>query len=196
MTIKQKQCLLAYLGYYTGDIDGLWGRLSLEATERFQNNYGLGTDGIFGPNTENKIREVIASGEAPAVQEAPSAPEIGKTGTFWDDIRYFTREEFRCKCGGKYCNGFPAEPQEKLIRVADRVREHFGNPMMVSSGIRCPTHNANVGGVSNSRHLSGKAMDFCVSGFSAAMVLSYVQQQKDIHYAYAIDSNFVHMDIE
>lgn len=196
MTIKQKQCLLAYLGYYTGDIDGLWGRLSLEATERFQNNYGLGTDGIFGPNTENKIREVIASGEAPAVQEAPTTPESSKTGTFWDDIRYFTREEFRCKCGGKYCNGFPAEPQEKLLRVADRVREHFGNPMTVSSGVRCPTHNANVGGVSNSRHLSGKAMDFCVSGFPAAMVLSYVQQQKDIRYTYAIDSNFVHMDIE
>lgn len=197
MTIKQKQCLLAYLGYYAGEIDGLWGRLSLEATERFQNAYGLGIDGIFGPNTESKIREVIASGKAPIEsQDTPSTSEGSKTGTFWDEIRYFNREEFRCKCGGKYCNGFPAEPQEKLLRVADQVREHFGNPMTVSSGVRCPTHNANVGGVSNSRHLSGKAMDFCVSGFSAAMVLPYVQQQKNIRYAYAIDRDFVHMDID
>ena len=60
--------------------------------------------------------------------------------------------------------------------------------------LRCTRHNANVGGVSNSRHLSGKAMDFCVSGVPAATVLSYVKQQKDIRYA--IDGSYVHMDIE
>lgn len=197
MTVKQKQCLLAYLGYYTGSIDGLWGGQSQKATEAFQRDYQLTVDGIFGDGTAKRIREVIASREAPTEsQDTPSTPEGSKTGTFWDEIRYFDREEFRCKCGGKYCNGFPAEPQEKLLRVADQVREHFGNTMPVSSGVRCPTHNANVGGVSNSRHLSGKAMDFCVSGFSAAMVLPYVQQQKNIRYAYAIDGYFVHMDID
>ncbi|MGM9548963.1 MAG: peptidoglycan-binding protein [Faecousia sp.] len=25
MTVKQKQCLLAYLGYDTGGVDGIWG---------------------------------------------------------------------------------------------------------------------------------------------------------------------------
>ena len=39
MTIKQKQCLLYYLGYYTGAIDGLWGRKSREATQKFQETY-------------------------------------------------------------------------------------------------------------------------------------------------------------
>ena len=78
--------------------------------------------------------------------------------------------------------------------VAENVREHFGKAMPVSSGLRCTRHNANVGGVSNSRHLSGKAMDFCVSGVPAATVLSYVKQQKGIRYA--IDGSYVHMDIE
>lgn len=188
MTIKQKQHLLAYLGYYTGAIDGKFGPLTQAATEAFQRGYSLTADGRFGPDTEKRILEVIATGEEPK-----SAENI--TGTFWDDIRYFDRGEFACRCGGKYCNGFPAEPQEQLIRVADRVREHFGNPITVSSGVRCPTHNANVGGVSNSRHLSGKAMDFCVKGFSADTVLAYVSKQKDIRYCYAIDEWFVHMDI-
>ena len=188
MTIKQKQHLLAYLGYYTGAIDGGYGPQTQAATEAFQRDYSLTADGKFGTDTEKRIREVIAT------REEPKHPE-DITGTFWDDIRYFDREEFRCKCGGKYCNGFPAEPQEKLIRVADRVREHFGNAMIVSSGLRCPTHNANSKGVATSRHLSGKAMDFCVKGFSADMVLAYVRQQKDIRYCYAIDEWFVHMDI-
>jgi uncharacterized protein YcbK (DUF882 family) len=84
---------------------------------------------------------------------------------------------------------------ETLIRVADRVREHFGKPITVSSGRRCANHNARVGGVANSRHLSGKAMDFCVSGKSASQVLEYVQKQPEIRYAYAIDDSYVHMDV-
>ena len=196
MTVKQKQCLLAYLGYYTGELDGSYGPMTQAATEAFQRDYGLDVDGRFGPLTEARILEVVASGEAPVVAEnAATTENSSATGTFWDEIEYFTREEFRCKCGGKYCTGFPAEPEEKLIRVADRVRNHFGNAATVSSGVRCATHNANVGGVANSRHLSGKAMDFCVSGFSADMVLAYVHQQADIRYAYAIDGSFVHMDV-
>ena len=186
MTIKQKQHLLAYLGYYTGVVDGIGGPMTQRATEAFQRDYCENVDGDFGPETEKRIREVIATGEEPAPREGDS---------WWAEIKHFNREEFRCKCGGKYCNGFPAEPQEKLIRVADRVREYFGNTMIVSSGLRCPTHNANSKGVATSRHLSGKAMDFCVVGFSADTVLPYVKAQKEIAYAYAIDSMFVHMDI-
>lgn len=65
MTTKQKQCLLLYLGYYAGEIDGIWGNNSRCATEAFQRNYGLTVDGIFGIGTEARIREVVASGEPP-----------------------------------------------------------------------------------------------------------------------------------
>jgi hypothetical protein len=191
MTIKQKQCLLAYLGYYQGAIDGKWGRKSLEATEAFQNDYQLTVDGIFGPATERKIREVIATGEEPKKKE----PE--KTGTFWDEIKYFSRDEkgIACPCGR--CGGFPVEPEEKLMRKADQVREYFGEKIAVSSLVRCQEHNDELpGSVPNSRHLKGKAMDFRVEGFYSSMVLAYVQQLSGIRYAYAIDGNYVHMDIE
>lgn len=39
MTLEQKQCLLRYLGYYTGNIDGLWGQQSQRATIGFQRSY-------------------------------------------------------------------------------------------------------------------------------------------------------------
>mgnify|MGYP003304469701 CR=1 FL=1 len=81
----------------------------------------------------------------------------------------------------------PAEPNEALVRLADRVREHFGAPVIVSSGVRCITHNALVGGAVASRHMAGKAMDFCVKGKSASEVLAFVQSQKDVRYAYAIE---------
>ena len=157
MTLKQAQCLLAYLGYYDGPLDGLWGEKSQKATEAFQRDYQLTVDGDFGDATAQRTREVIASGEAP--QQAQDAT----TGTFWDEIKYFTREEFRCQCKGKYCNGFPVEPQEKMVRTVDEIRRRLGVPVTIvesgGSGVRCPVHNANVGGVANSNHLTGNAAD-------------------------------------
>lgn len=188
MTVKQKQCLLAYLGYYVGEIDAVWGTLSKTATLAFQEDHGLKADGLFGDATEKAVRAAVAADEG-------KKPTVNN-GTFWDEITYFDRSEFACHCGGKHCNGYPAEPQEKLIRVADRVRKALGGAATVSSGVRCSRHNSSVGGVSNSRHLAGKAMDFCIAGKSAEQTLAYVQNQPEIRYAYAIDSTFVHMDIE
>ena len=155
MTIKQKQALLAYLGYYNGPLDGLWGEGSKWATIGFQRAYmeRENVDGIFGAETEKRILEVIATGEKP-VDDKMSA-----TADWWKDIRYFTREEFRCQCGGKYCNGFPAEPAEETVRMADEIRRRAGVPLNVNSGVRCKRHNAEVGGVSNSLHTTGQAVD-------------------------------------
>ena len=188
MTVKQKQCLLYYLGYYTGNIDGKWGVSSTEATRAFQKDYGLTVDGIFGSRTEKKILRVIATGEAPKAN-TPLPVD------FWDEIVFFKKSEFKCNCGGKYCNGFPVEPEEKLVRVADKIRKKMGTAATVSSGIRCERHNAKVGGVPKSRHLSGKAMDFSVAGKTAEQLLAEVKKHPEIRYAYAIDKNFVHMDI-
>lgn len=185
MTLKQKQALLAYLGYYEGRLDGVWGEKSQRAAIDFQRSYMDSADGIFGADTEKRILEVIATGEQ-AKQDVP--PD------WWKDIRYFRREEFRCPCGK--CSGFPAEPEEMLVRLADRAREHFGAPAIVSSGVRCQTHNdALPGSAKNSYHLKGKAVDFCVRGVPGGKLLAYVKQLP-VHYAYKIgDSDFVHMDV-
>ena len=190
MTAKQKQALLSYLGYYDGPLDGLWGEKSQRATIDFQRSYmeQMDVDGIFGATTEKRILEVIATGEKPV------ADKMSSTADWWKDIRYFTRSEFRCPCGK--CGGFPVEPEEKLVRLADQVREHFGSPVIVSSGVRCQAHNDELdGSVKNSYHLMGKAMDFCVLGVPGATLLAYVKTLP-VHYAYQIgNSDFVHMDV-
>lgn len=191
MTMKQKQALLAYLGYYDGPLDGLWGDKSQRATIEFQRYYMAqeDVDGIFGAATEKRILEVIATGEQPVVKENLTA-----SADWWKDIRYFHRDEFRCPCGK--CGGFPVEPDENLVRLADKVRDHFGAPVMVSSGVRCQVHNDELpGSAKNSYHVKGKAMDFCVRGISGAELLAYVKTLP-VHYAYQIgNSDFVHMDV-
>lgn len=185
MNQYQKQHLLGYLGYYTGTVDGIWGPMSRKAAAQFQKDWKLKQDNTFGEESQRRIREIIASGEKP------------EPGDFWEEIRYFTRQEFRCTCKGRGCGGFPAEPSERLVRNAEMARIHFGKAAVVSSGVRCPLRNGELpGSASNSLHLRGKAMDFAVRGIGSAALLDYVRTLPQVHEAYAIDENYVHMGVE
>lgn len=44
-------------------------------------------------------------------------------------------------------------------QVLEPLRQHFGTPVVISSGYRCPALNQAVGGVPNSQHLTGEAAD-------------------------------------
>ena len=185
MTVKQVQHLLAYLGYYTAAVDGIWGSKSASAASAFQQDYGgLTVDGIPGGKTQEALKQAVAGG-MPEQQ-----PE-----DFWCQIRYWNREEFRCRCGGKYCDGFPAEPSETLVRLVDDLRQRAGRPAHASSGLRCSTWNVIQGGVANSRHLTGKALDFSVEGMAGSQLLSLAQSDPRTRHAYIIDGGWVHVDV-
>ena len=86
--------------------------------------------------------------------------------------------------------------QHGVVALADRARAELKGAGFVSSGLRCSQHNANVGGVSDSRHLTGKAIDLRIEGKSARQTLAWAQKQPEVRYAYAIDASYVHIDIE
>ena len=179
MTVIQRQCLLTYLGYDTGGVDGIWGNRSRKAAEAFQKDYDLAVNGEFGPEEEARIRRAVTE----------------ETDDWWADVRYFAPSEFACKCGGKFCDGFPAAMQKTAVRLADRARAHFAAPATVVSGLRCKEHNANEGGVENSQHLYGEAVDLRIRGVSSAELLAYIRKQPEVRYAYAINDTNVHFDI-
>lgn len=158
MTTRQIQDLLDYLKYGPLDNDDVFGNDTQEAVRKFQRAEGLSDDGIPGSLTQAKLLDAVAAGRVYKPQETASKPP-GKTGTFWDEIEFFTREEFRCKCGGRYCNGFPAEMSEDTVRCADEIRRRAGIPLRANSGLRCERWNAIQGGVKNSNHLTGHAVD-------------------------------------
>lgn len=193
MTIRQVQLLLSFLGYDAGAPDGIDGEKTQSAVRLFQAQEGLREDGIAGSKTQERLLDAVVQGRMYTRTE-PKA-ENG-TGDFWKDIRYFSRSEpyIACSCGR--CGGFPVEPTEGLMRLADRVRQQAGAAMIPSSTVRCRAHNAEVGGVANSRHLAGKAMDFSIRGWTSERTLALVRQQQEVRYAYAIDGSHVHMDIE
>ena len=140
--IKRRQRLLSFLSdaegrfYYDGPIDGIDGHGTQAGAEKFLRDYGF-------------------------TVEAATDKNVGGESDFWDEIEFFSREEFRCPC--PRCGGFPKEPDETMVRYADEIRRRLGVPVGVvdsgGSGVRCPEHNAEVGGVNGSQHMLGKAAD-------------------------------------
>ena len=195
MTLKQKQALLAYLGYYDGPLDGLCGEKSQRATIDFQRAYMEQTDvdGIFGTATEKRILEVIATGEEPI------ADKMSATADWWKGIRYFKPNEENICCPCPRCVGKREYPTEALMKIADSIREELG-PMVPSSVRRCQAHNDELSGsAKNSRHIIGKAMDFNCPKSTPAQIEACLTRRKnagEIRYWYRMSSGWYHFDIE
>lgn len=203
MTMTRLQMNLKFLGLYTGEIDGIKGAQTINAIKKFQENNNLKVDGIAGQQTIDKIRKTITDiqtkigVEADGVAGAETEKAWNKNcvNNSWDSIKHFKKSEFTCKCGCGLNN-----IQLDVVKIADEVREHFGNPAIVTSGTRCSKHNLEVGGVANSRHLKGKAIDIYVQNVSWYDLLEYLrelEQKGKIRYCYHINnSDCCHFDIK
>ena len=60
----------------------------------------------------------------------------------------------------------------ELVAILDKARDLSGTSYIITSGFRDPAHNAAVGGVSNSAHLTGLAVDLaCTDNFKRTLIL-------------------------
>lgn len=66
-------------------------------------------------------------------------------------MNYFKEKEFACKC----CGVSKIDPD--FLAMLNEARERAGVPFVITSGYRCPKHDAEVGGKGN--HDMGKASD-------------------------------------
>ena len=175
--------------------DGLAGPKTMEAMQIWQEAHDLPATGRVDDDTWDMLMLEIPKIEQPS-EPVPEQDTDVQTGTFWDGIRYFKREEFRCKCGGKYCNGYPTEPDERMVRIADQLRKNLGVPITIVSGLRCRTWNAIQGGVSNSQPVYGEAADIYAKGVSQSRVEAELDKIGGVRYHYPITSSSnVHFDV-
>ena len=178
MTIKQIQCLLEYLGYDPGVIDGVNGPNTEDAVRAFQAAEGLTADGIPGPLTEAKLLDAVAAGrvykppdKVPAASQPtgtadaaqylrtdgyyhiPRGVDVQLTKNFW-------AHEIHCQ-GVGCCT--ESVISKRIMELAQEIRDDLGEPLSIGdaggSGYRCKTNNAEVGGASNSLHMISDAVD-------------------------------------
>lgn len=176
LCIKDLQNLLNKYGYNLA-VDGIVGNATLNAIKDFQDKNGLVVDGIVGEQTMTKLRD-------------------GKSSLSWDDIKHFSKDEFKCPCCGMNIIDL------RLVKILeDEFRNYYNSPVVITSGCRCSKHNAEVGGVQGSRHVLGKAADFYVKGVSVNTFLARAQELVNkgiLRYTYTNNKNMngvIHIDI-
>lgn len=103
---------------------------------------------------------------------------------------HFSREEFACNDG---C-GLDTVDAE-LINVLEFVRRHFGGrPVIITSGYRCPEHNAAVSGAPDSQHLHGRAADIVIQGIPARDVAAFLDDNFPDRLGIGSYARFTHVD--
>lgn len=102
----------------------------------------------------------------------------------------FSPEEFRCTCG--HCTGYPTYMKQVELKHIQKIRDHYKKPMTITSGVRCSYENNRVGGVRNSGHLRGYAVDFYMKGVTDTIehrksAMSYMRKLDNHKFTYGKD---------
>lgn len=102
----------------------------------------------------------------------------------------FLLSEFRCRDGSG-----EILLDSRLVEFLQKVRDHFGKAVSVTSAYRTLSHNRSVNGATSSYHMKGQAADFTVTGVSNREVAKYLQGigAKGIG-LYDYTGGFVHVD--
>lgn len=100
----------------------------------------------------------------------------------------FKIREFACKCSR--CSTLKVD--DLLVDYVQKIREHFGKPLVINSGYRCKSHNAEVGGASKSKHMDGMAADIRISGVEPTEIAKYAESLGIL--GIGLYDSFVHID--
>lgn len=120
---------------------------------------------------------------------AINAYSYAKDGTKFLSKNFRVRE-FRCKDDTD-----PIFIDSDLVDVLQKVRDHFGKAVTITSAFRTASHNKKVGGATYSQHLYGKAADIKVSGVAASVVADFVETLMPSTGGIGRYSTFTHVDV-
>ena len=103
--------------------------------------------------------------------------------------QYFQAKEFQCRCGRAECDASAMKPI--FVAKLNALRHVWGEPLVVSSGARCPFWNKQVGGSPRSQHLLGNAADLIVPKAKHA---AFVELATACNLVAVAGTGFVHVD--
>ena len=102
----------------------------------------------------------------------------------------FKVREFRCRDGSD-----EILISDRLVELLQKLRSHFGKPVILNSAYRTQTHNTSVGGSPKSQHLLGNAADIVIEGVSPLETAQYVEFLQPSSGGIGVYQTFTHVDV-
>ena len=103
---------------------------------------------------------------------------------------HFKVKEFRCHDGSD-----TIFVSQDLAEVLEKIRTHFGKPVVINSGYRTESYNKKVGGAAYSQHKYGTAADICISGVTPKQIAAYAETLLPGTGGIGIYGTFCHVDV-
>lgn len=101
----------------------------------------------------------------------------------------FRVREFACTDGSD-----PIFISTELVKILQKIRDHFGKAVTITSAYRTPPKNKACGGTEFSQHLYGMAADIKINGVSPKKVAAYAEKLLPNSGGIGIYSTFTHID--
>lgn len=120
---------------------------------------------------------------------ALKAYSVAKDGATYISKNFRVRE-FRCQDGSDV-----VFIESDLVDILQKIRDHFGKAVTITSAFRTASHNKKVGGATYSQHLYGKAADIKVSGVAANVVADFAETLMPSTGGVGRYSTFTHVDV-
>ena len=108
-----------------------------------------------------------------------------------DLSEHFSKKELACRCCGEL------KIERRLLEALEQLRLLAGKEIIVHDGYRCPEHNQEAGGVTDSEHTRGMAADIRIPGLKvqemfelALQVTAFLNGGIGVY-----DGGFLHLDV-
>jgi len=88
----------------------------------------------------------------------------------------FDSKEFACRDGTAYPTEWSESRLRPLCEALEEIRGFFGKPITINSGFRTVNYNKQVGGVTKSQHVQGRAADIRIKGVKSSAIAAAVRQ--------------------
>lgn len=102
----------------------------------------------------------------------------------------FRVKEFACTDGSD-----PIFIDTDLVKVLQKIRNHFGKSVSITSAYRTPGKNKACGGQTYSQHLYGRAADIKVKGVAPKTVAAYANSILPKSGGIGTYKTFTHIDV-
>lgn len=185
LSIKEYQIYLKKLGLYTKNIDGVVGSGTEKAIYQFNTIFFNNKSDVYTEKIDRLLRIIYNA----------YCKSVYMTDDLWQYFKNFKKTEYKCKCKGQYCLGYPHEISIHIVMADQYARNIYNKSVSITSGLRCKDWNKKQGGTANSVHPKGQASDSGIEGVKASTLRATYKELPFVYYSYDITSKYVHKSV-
>lgn len=199
------QALLQLKGLYSGELDSIPGKQTIEALAAFKAGIWLAYPDMIGKTTASSLLELTNHHQISEQTEPPVKPTKTKYIRLPSGKQVYNTQLIIPKGNltwGEVTKDLSRVPEDLTVegnlliaaRGFQEIRDKYGSPLGVTSGYRPESINRAVGGAKLSQHVNGLALDIFPIDNGVTRLLNVILKSNTIGVGDGRKKGFIHCD--